>query len=193
MTRRGPALAVLGLLLLVCALPARAQRPDPAQMLAAQREALAHFAMLDGIWRGPAWMFAESGERQNFTQTERVGPMLDGSIRIIEGRAYDENGAVAFNALGIISYDPATKSYSFHSHAQGHVGDFAVTPTANGFTWEIPAGPMTIRYTMTFKDGTWTEVGDRIMPGKDAVRFFEMNLQRVGDTDWPAGGAVPMK
>ena len=51
---------------------------------------------------------------------------------------------------------------------------------------------MTIRYTMTLKDGIWNEVGDRIMPGKDPVRFFEMNLKRVGDTDWPAAGAIPM-
>ena len=32
--------------------------------------------------------------------------------------------------------------------------------------WEIPAGPMKIRYTATVKDGKWLEVGDRIQPGK---------------------------
>ena len=42
-------------------------------------------------------------------------------------------------------------------------------------------------------EDTLREVGDRIMPGKEPVRFFEMNLKRVGDTDWPAGGAIPMK
>jgi hypothetical protein len=51
---------------------------------------------------------------------------------------------------------------------------------------------MTIRYTAVIKDGAWLEVGDRITPGKDPVRFFEMNLKRVGDTTWPAGGrSVP--
>ena len=34
------------------------------------------------------------------------------------------------------------------------------------------------------------EVGDRIAPGKDPVRFFEMNLKRVGDTGWPSAGVV---
>jgi hypothetical protein len=43
------------------------------------------------------------------------------------------------------------------------------------------------------KDGAWREVGDRIMPGKEPVRIFEMNLTRVGDTDWPAAGAVSRK
>jgi hypothetical protein len=52
---------------------------------------------------------------------------------------------------------------------------------------------MTIRYTAVVKEGVWLEVGDRIMAGKDPIRFFEMNLKRVGDTDWPAAGAVPPK
>jgi hypothetical protein len=68
-----------------------------------------------------------------------------------------------------------------------------VTLTADGFTWSIPAGPMTIRYTAVVKDGTWTEVGDRIAPGKDPVRFFEMRLARVGDGDWPGVGAIAPK
>lgn len=37
------------------------------------------------------------------------------------------------------------------------------------------------------------EVGDRIMQGKEPVRFFEMNLKRVGDTNWPAAAAVNPK
>lgn len=193
MIRRCLALAVFPILAIVSAQTAAAQRPDPVQMIAAQKEALARFAAMDGIWRGTAWVLLDSGEKENLTQTERIGPMLDGSIRVLEGRGYDESGAVKFNAFGIISYDLMTKTYNFHSHAQGFSGNFALTPTADGFIWEIPAGPMTIRYTATIKDGTWTELGDRVMPGQDAIRFFEMNLARVGDTDWPAGGAVPAK
>lgn len=59
-----------------------------------------------------------------------------------------------------------------------------------GYTWEIPAGPMAIRYRAVITGGTWTETGDRIMPGRDPVRFFEMLLTRLGDTDWPTAGAV---
>jgi hypothetical protein len=39
-------------------------------------------------------------------------------------------------------------------------------------------------------DSTWNEVGDRILPEQEPVRFFEMNPVRIGDTDWPAGDAV---
>lgn len=168
-------------------------RPDPAALIAAQREAMVPLAYMDGVWRGPAWTILESGEKHNVTQTERIGPFLDGSVKVIEGRGYGADGKVGFNAFAVISYSPEKRGFVMHSYAMGHVGDFALTPTADGFVWEIPAGPMTIRYTAVIKDGTWREVGDRIVPGKDPVRFFEMNLKRVGDTSWPAAGAIPPK
>jgi len=134
-----------------------------------------------------------SGEKHNVTQTERIGPFLDGSVKVIEGRGYNADGKVSFNAFGTISYDPATRVYTLHSHALGRVGDFVLKLTADGFEWDIPAGPMTIHYSAVVKDGAWREVGDRIIPGKEPVRFFEMNLKRVGDTDWPAAGAIGPK
>ena len=187
-------LAMLSLLFIaVTFITASAQFPDPAKQIAAQREAMKPLAMMDGVWRGPAWTILPSGQKHNITQTERIGPFLDGSIKVIEGRGYNEDGTVGFNAFGIIFYDPATRVYTLHSHALGQVGDFVIKPTSDGYVWEIPAGPMIIRYTATIKGGAWLEVGDRIMPGKDPIRFFEMNLKRIGDTDWPAAGAIPMK
>lgn len=168
-------------------------RPDPAALLAAQKEAMKALASMDGIWRGTAWTLRPDGGKHEIVQTERIGPFLDGTVKVIEGRGYEADGKVAFNAFGVVSFDPAKKTYGMRSHAQGQSGDFVFAPTADGYAWEIPAGPMTIRYTATIKDGVLHEVGDRIVPGKEPVRFFEMTLTRVGDTDWPAAGAVPMK
>ena len=168
-------------------------RPNPAVLIAAQREAMAVFAAMDGVWRGPAWTILPSGEKHSITQTERIGPFLDGSVKVIEGRGYDAEGKVSFNAFGTISYNATTRAYTLHSHAMGNVGDFAITPTANGYVWEIPAGPMTIRYTAMIKGDNFREVGDQIQPGKEPVRFFEMTLKRIGDTKWPAEGAVSQK
>ncbi len=171
-----------------------AQAPaNPAALIAEQRTALEKFARMDGVWRGPAWTILPSGEKHNITQTERIGPFLDGSIKVIEGRGYEADGRVGFNAFGVISYNAETKGYRMRSHAQGRYGDFAIVPTDDGYMWEVPAGPMTIRYTAVIKDGVLKEVGDRIMPGKEPVRFFEMTLTRLGNTDWPAGNAVPAK
>ena len=167
--------------------------PDPQVLIAAQREGMAPLAYMNGVWRGPATVTLPSGEIHTVTQTERIGPFLDGSVKVMEGRGYESDGRVGFNAFGVISYDPATKKYTMRSYAQGYQGDFVITPTADGYTWEVPAGPMTIRYTATVKDGKWREVGDRIMPGRLPVRFFEMNLVRVGDSDWPGAGAISAK
>jgi hypothetical protein len=168
-------------------------RPDPAKLISAQKEAMAKLAFMDGIWRGTAWTLLPTGQKHLITQTERIGPFLDGSVKVIEGRGYDPDGKVTFNTFGTISFDPAKLNFTLHSHAQGQVGDFILTPTADGFIWLIPVGPATIRYTATIKGGTWLEVGDRIVPGKDPMRFFEMNLRRLGDSNWPAAGAVEPK
>jgi len=185
---------LLATALLALALPAAvlAQgRPDPAAAMAEQREAMKKLAMLDGEWRGAAWSIDPAGGKHTLVQTERVGTMLDGTVRVIEGRGYEADGSVGFNAFAVISYRPETKDFSMRSYTAGRSGDFALTPTEDGFTWEIPAGPMTIRYTATVRDGRWREVGDRIVPGRDPVRFLEMNLERIGESAWPAGGAVP--
>jgi hypothetical protein len=168
-------------------------RPDPAKLMAAQREAMAPLAFMDGVWRGPAWTILPSGEKHTLTQTERIGPFLDGSVKVVEGKGYEADGKVGFNAFATISFNPSTRAYTMHSYAMGNVGDFVLKPTSDGFIWEIPVGSMIIRYTAVIKDGTWREVGDRIMPGQEPVRFFEMNLKRLGDTSWPAAGAVSPK
>ncbi|MDH3456798.1 MAG: DUF1579 domain-containing protein [Gemmatimonadota bacterium] len=165
-------------------------RPDPAALAAAQREAMNRLAFMDGVWKGSARTMTPSGEKHTLTQTERVGPFLNGAVKVIEGRGYERDGSISFNAFAIISYDPGTATYTMRSYAQGYVGDFTVTPIDDGFTWEIPAGPTTIRYTAVIRDGTWSEVGDRILPDRKPIRFLEMTLTRVGDTDWPAAGAV---
>ena len=193
-TRRLRSMALVALLL--PALPAltRAQgRPDSAALLAAEREAMKPLAFMDGVWRGPAWTLLPTGERHAVTQTERIGPFLDSTIKVIEGRGYDASGKVTFNAFGVVYYDPAKKAYTLHSHAMGMAGDFPLTPSDSGYVWEIPAGPTTTRFTATIRGDKWHEVGERVDPGKAPMQFFEMNLARVGPTDWPAAGAVRMR
>ncbi|HET9023508.1 MAG TPA: DUF1579 domain-containing protein [Burkholderiaceae bacterium] len=165
--------------------------PDPAALIGVQRDALKALAHMNGVWRGQATTLLPGGERRTITQTERIGPFLGGSVKVIEGRGYDASGQVVFNAFGILSFDPATGTYSMRSYALGRKGDFPLKLTADGYTWEVPAGPGAIvRYTATIKDNRLHEVGDRIAGGAEPVRVFEMLLERIGDTDWPEQGAI---
>ncbi len=173
--------------------PAWAQG-DPRPLLAAEKEAMKPFTWMDGVWRGPAWTILADGKRHEIIQTERIGPFLDGAVKVMEGRGYDPDGRVGFNALGVLSFDPSTRAYSLHSYAMGLAGDFPFTPKADGYVWSIPAGPgATIRYTATLTSGHWREIGERIVEGQPPMQIFEMNLERVGSSDWPAAGAIPLK
>lgn len=183
--------SLLACALLAAPLLASAQgAPDSAARIEAQRQAMLPLAVIDGTWRGKATVSLPDGQKVEHTQTERVGSFLGGSVKVIEGRGFGSDGAVVFNAFGIISYSSQTGKHSMRSYAQGYSGDFPIEVRADGFSWSIPAGPATLRYTATVKDGVWTEVGERLVEGKPPVQTFEMTLQRIGNTDWPVAGAV---
>ena len=185
--------AIAGALVLA-AMPLHAQGfADPSARIAQQREAMARLSAMDGVWRGPAWSLTPQGRRE-LVQTERIGPMLDGAIRVMEGRGYTADGAVGFNAFGVVAYDPDRRTYSLTSWALGHSVTVPLTITDTGYVWEAPAGPgAVIRYTATIGNGRWHEIGERIAQGQPPVRVVELNLRRVGDSDWPAAGAAPMR
>lgn len=185
---------LVALLATSAALAATAQPPDAAALISAQREAMKAFAPMNGVWRGPAWTIVPGGKKIELTQTERAGPMLDGTLKVVEGRGYLPDGTLGFNAFGVISYNVTTRKYSMRSWAMGQSGEFAIAPTADGYVWERPAGPgAVIRYTATVKGDTFSETGEYIVGDRPPSRIFEMNLKRVGETGWPAGDPVPMR
>ena len=144
------------------------------------------FDWLDGSWRGEAFVVTPGG-RRHIVQTERVGSMLNGTVKVIEGLGTADDGSVAFNALAIISYDPDSGAYAFRSYAQGHAGTFVVVAEADRYTWEAPAGGnATMRYTARREKDQWIETGDLVGKGRAPQRMFEMKLTRIGDSSWPA-------
>jgi hypothetical protein len=171
--------------------PVFAQGAMNEARMSAQREAMKALAMLDGEWRGPEKSLRNDGQWHEMVQAERVGLMLDGTVRVLEGRGYEKDGKLSFNAFAVISYDPDTKAYTMRSYAGGWAGDYQIVPNPTGFTWEIQAGPdMKIAYEAIVKDGVWTETGVRIPKGGAPVKFIEFSVTRLGDTAWPAAGAA---
>lgn len=176
-------------LALGAAQPAAAQEQQPAGS-EEQRAAMADLAFLDGEWRGEAVTYGPGG-RRDLIQTERVGPSLGGSVRVVEGRGYDAAGETVYNALGVISWNDAEDRYQLHTWANGRQGDFRLERSPDGFVWEVPAGPgAVVRYTTTVRDGVWHEVGVYIREGAEPAPVMEMTLHRIGDSAWPGAGAV---
>ena len=175
---------------LAFATSALAQTAMDAERIDSQREALAPLLeRMAGEWRGTAEVRSTQGA-MSLVQTERVGPMLDGSVIVVEGAGYAEDGSRPFNAFAVIAYDPGSETYSIRSFANGRYGEYPLWPTEDGFRWEIEAGPATIRYVATVDGETWHEVGTYEREGAPPTTFIEMHLTRIGDSDWPAGGAV---
>lgn len=176
---------------LLSASAAVAQVPAQPAGTEAQRQAVSALDFMDGEWRGEAVIYGPGGEAMTLTQTERVGSMLGGSIKVIEGRGYAADGSTQFNAMAVVSWDARQGRYGFRSYANGYSGDYRFEPTPDGFRWETPAGPNArVVYVATVKDGVWHEVGDYVAEGQPPRRMIEMRLRRIGDSRWPAGGAV---
>jgi hypothetical protein len=174
------------------AAPAAAQAPN-ASLLETQAKAMAALSFLDGEWAGPAEAH-EPGGLITMTQTERSGSLLDGTIRLVEGRSFDKAGKTLFNAFAVISYDVRTKRYLITSHASGYSTTSEIKLVPNGFEWEVPAGPSAkMHFSAAVKDGLWTEVGDFIGPDGKARRTFEMKVRKLRSTKWPAQSAVSYK
>jgi hypothetical protein len=168
--------------------------PAVAQPSPDRAAAMAKLDWMKGTWRGPASGSNRDGSRYEVTQTERIGPMLGGDVLVMEGRGYRADGSTGFNAFGVVSWDPRSGKYELRSYAQGMAGTFELKPTADGYVWEVPAGPgAVVRYTATLHDGTWTEIGEYVREGAPAIKTFEMNLRRVGDSRWPLETPVPPK
>lgn len=161
---------------------------EPAARLAAQREAMKALAFMDGEWRGTASAEEAPGEMRH---TERVGTLLDGTIRLVEGRAYDSAGKTRFNAFAVISYDPVRRTYTMHTQAMGYAGNYPLTVRPDGFSWSHPDRPGTVvRYKATIKDGEWHEVGERIAGDAAPVKTVELRVRRTGASAWPQAGTV---
>lgn len=162
---------------------------DPAAITRTQAQAMEKLKFMNGEWRGPAVTQTAQGPRR-VMQTERIGPMLGGTIKVIEGRGFVDGRNVGFNAFGVVSYDVFRQAYEFRTYAQGYAGTFPFEATPNGYVWSTPAAGGKVRYTATITADSWNEVGDLVVEGQPPVRIFEMNLKRIGDSDWPEAGAL---
>ncbi len=163
-----------------------------AQPTPARAEAMKKLSFMSGVWAGPASGTSADRSTYKVWQVERMGPMLDGDVIVVEGRGYKDDGSTGFNAFGVVSWDPGSGKYTLRSYTGGYAGSFDLTPTGDGYVWEIPAGPGgSIRFTATVKDNHWREIGEYVSGGKVVAKTFEMNLTRVSDTDWPLGKPLP--
>ena len=172
------------------AVPAVTQVPNTV-LQTKQQSAMQALAFLDGEWVRPAEAHERTGTFR-MTQTERVGTLLDGTVRLVEGRAFDKEGKTLFNAFAVISYDVQSSRYVITSYASGYTTATELMVNPDGFEWEVPAGPgAKMHFSAVVKNGTWTEVGDYLGADGAKKRTFQMTVKRSGNSKWPGGTVVP--
>ncbi|MEO9853564.1 MAG: hypothetical protein ABJE80_17740 [Reichenbachiella sp.] len=149
------------------------------------KEKLAALEMMVGTWKGTGYIYTPAG-KESSSVTENIQYKLDGTVIVAEGRGIktmeDGSEKVVHDALGVISFNPFTKQYQMNSFISKGMSTNAKVEIKdeNSVVWWIEAGPTTIRYSLTIKNGQWTEIGERSMDGENWQQFFEMKLEKVG-------------
>jgi hypothetical protein len=167
-----------------------------AQLVAEQQKAMSKIDALNGVWRGSGWTEEASGRgRVQFTATVRVGPFLDGAVKVIELRQYTSSGELAYHGFNTVAYEPQRQQYVMAARANGRAGQFPFHVTPDGYMWIWEIGPgRGVRRTGAIKDNEWTETTDTIRPNQaEPTRTGEFTVRRISATDWPEGGALTLK
>jgi hypothetical protein len=171
---------------------AQGPQQTPAQWVAAQQAAMIPLAYMDGVWRGTGWMIDAPGETpRHMTMTYRIGPFLEGAVKVIEIRGYLADGSYGFHAFNMVSFDAQKGEYVMNARAAGRSGIFAFQLAgARKYTWQIGNPTTGLHYEGALENGEWIQIGRRIAPGAEPIIMSDYRLRRVADTDWPEAGAI---
>jgi hypothetical protein len=175
------------LILVITALAApvaHAQRaPETTARVAVQRKAMQALGAIDGVWRGTTTEYRQGGKSLVRGYTEHITSTLDGTLKLLEGRKQDVEGADRFHVFCVLSHDPETGRYTLRAYWPfGEIGDAPFTVNPDGFGWriELPDGKRIVA-TGTIKGGVWHEKIEFVAPGQPPQLMEERVLKRVGD------------
>lgn len=141
------------------------------------------FGFLVGEWEGEGVLSQGPGTGEVTRVHEQVYFDLDSTVLIFRGVGKLLSGDKVHDAIGVLSFDPFTKSLKLNSWlSKGMQTQASVEWLGDGnFRWFFQAGPeRTISYTLTVVDHVWQEQGSISMDkGETWTPFFEMKLKKV--------------
>lgn len=142
---------------------------------------------LVGEWKGEASARTGPGKPVAVMQTEKVTPRAGGKVLLVEGlgrRMMDDGsiGEVVHDAIAMISWDEAKKTYRFIGHVaqQESVDTTLDVAGPNTLVWGLtPPNGGKIRFTIRLTEkGEWNETGEFSPDGQKWFPFFEMTLTK---------------
>lgn len=161
---------------LLIAITSHAQMPPSKTAEVASK--VAALPIKPGEWTGKAY-YQIGNERQEVDQYERITPLLDGTVILIEGIG-KQGDKVVHHAVATLSYDPVKQAYHFQSFKDGYITPAECKLHADGkFEWSMKNPRGVTRYTVWLEDDKWMETGAFSADGgKNWYSFFEMELKR---------------
>ena len=151
-------------------------RPDGSR----ERAGLAPLARLVGTWEGPATAVVGAGRTESATQHEQVDFGSAQTVLIVRGTGRLKDGKVIHDATALIWYDADARKLRMRAHRmEGIAIEPEIELKGDSLVWgfEVPGGR--IRFTTTFTDSTWHEVGHFLRDGAPPVQTMEMRLKKV--------------
>jgi len=154
------------------------------------REAMKKLAWLAGQWRGTASITQGPGGAMQLQQSEDVRFKVFDTSLLIEGTGRELSadgrpGAVVFQALAVIHYDAASKSFAMRAITERGSVDPRIEVKDREIIWgfEVPGGGGEVRYHIRLDEqGRWIETGEFTRDeGATWMKFIEMELQRQDD------------
>ena len=175
--------SITHLLLLIALAIGSASLAQNDPTLNQQKEAMKSLGdFMVGSWKGSGWTKNGQNPTSTFNSEETIEYKNGGITLLIQGASrLAESNELIHDALAIMYYDVGSNTYQFDSHlANGQHKVMVGTLTNNVFVWgfELPNNAA-IRYTTTFKDDTWNEVGEYTPDKVQYFKFFEMNLNKL--------------
>ena len=155
------------------------QTPD----LEAQRTAMGKLTFLAGKWEGEARVVRGPGEALELNQTEEAHYKLDGLLMLIEGVGRTKSsGHRALQALGLISYDDAMRTYHIRAFNDGRFleSEVKLLEEGNGLSWGFAIGEIKTSSVLRINEGEWTEVHEITIGSQAPKRLMEVRVRRVG-------------
>jgi hypothetical protein len=151
--------------------------------LDAQRAAMKKLSFLIGKWSGEASVLRGPGRFVDLSQTEEAQFKLDGLVLMIEGVGRTKaDGKLALQALGLISFDDLSGTYSMRAFNDGRWLDteLKLIDRENSLTWGFTLGEIKTNSVLRLNEkGEWVEYAEITIGTRPPQKLMDLTVRRV--------------
>jgi hypothetical protein len=148
-----------------------------------QRAAMNKLSFLIGKWDGEASVLRGPGQFVDLDQSEEAQYKLDGLVLMIEGVGLMKaGGAVALQALGLISFDDEAGAYRMRAFNDGRwlETEVKLVEEGNAITWGFTLGEISTNSVLRLtSEGDWVEMTELTIGPQPPRKFMDLRVRRT--------------